>query len=74
MDLQNILDNIVPETVFHTIKEDIELVDLSASSFTSPSLTPPSTLTPSPSIPSAQIFNIEREIDLNLAVCPHSGY
>jgi hypothetical protein len=74
MDLQDILDNTVPETVFHTIKEDIELVDLSASSPTSTSPTPLPTPTPLLSTPPAQIFDIEREIDLNLAVRPYSGY
>lgn len=67
MDLQDILDNTVPETVFHAIEEDVELVDLSASP-PAPSPTPP------PLTPPTQIFDIEREIDLNLAVRPHSGY
>lgn len=74
MDLPDILDNTVPETVFHTIEEDVELVDLSASSPTSPSPTPPPTPTPPPSTPPTQIFDIEREIDLNLAIRPYSGY
>jgi hypothetical protein len=74
MDLPDILDNTVPETVFHAIEEDVELVDLSASSPTSPSLTPLPTPTPPPLTPPTQIFDIEREIDLNLAVRPCSGY
>ena len=74
MDLQDILDNIVPETIFYMIKEDVELVDLSTSSPTSPSLTPLPTLIPPPLTPLTQIFDIEHEIDLNLTICPYSRY
>ena len=74
IDLQDILNNIIPETVFYVIKEDIELVNLSANFPTSSSLISLPTLIPLPLTSPAQIFNIEREIDLNLAIYPYSGY